>query len=376
MTRITCWKTLSETNRSPIFGFLVLPSSKLAILEPCSSLRARGHRLLSCLLFSGVALLCLQITSFLRLFVVKTDRVVWRIGETATSEQLGLSTVALAHSSPRQKDIMKLGKLSRDPFLMAQSTVRIAFVTGAARGIGEAIALRLADDGLDVAVNDIASKGEELAAVVKAIEAKGRRAIAVPGDVSSEEETIAMIDKVVKVLGGLDVMVANAGIFRIELSLLDTSVEEWETTMATNVRGTMLSFKHAARQMVKQGRGGRIIGACSYAGKKPMLSAASYNTSKFAVRGLTQSAAMEFAKYDITVNSYAPGAILTPMILSTDDAINGGPANTFLKYCGIPTDVPKADPPVVAGLVSYLVKPEAYFVTGQCININGGILFD
>ncbi|OBZ77884.1 Diacetyl reductase [(S)-acetoin forming] [Grifola frondosa] len=258
---------------------------------------------------------------------------------------------------------------------MAQSHVRIAFVTGAAQGIGEAIALRLADDGLDVAVNDIAPKGEKLAAVVKAIEAKGRRAIAVPGDVSSEKDTIAMIGKVVEVLGGLDVMVANAGILRIS-SLVDMSVEEWETIMAINVRGTMLSFKHAARQMIKQGRGGRIIGACSYAGKTPMLNAAAYTTSKFAIRGLTESAAMELAKSNITVNSYSPGAILTPMICSTDDAISGGPAATFLKSCGLPTDVPKADPTVIAGLVSYLVKPEAYFVTGQCININGGILFD
>ncbi|OBZ77885.1 Diacetyl reductase [(S)-acetoin forming] [Grifola frondosa] len=270
---------------------------------------------------------------------------------------------------------MKLGQLSGEPFLMAQSTVRIAFVTGAARGIGEAIALRLADDGLDVAVNDIASKDEELAAVVKAIEAKGRRAIAVPGDVSSEEEIIAMVDKVVEVLGGLDVMVANAGIFRM-FSLLDTSVEEWDTTMAINARGVMLSFKHAARQMIKQGRGGRIIGACSCAGKTAVINAAAYSASKFAVRGLTQSAALELAKYDITVNSYAPAAILTPMILRPEDTVNGGPGNTVLKDCGIPPNVAKAEPSVIAGLVSYLVKPEAYFVTGQCININGGVLFD
>ncbi|OBZ77780.1 Diacetyl reductase [(S)-acetoin forming] [Grifola frondosa] len=257
---------------------------------------------------------------------------------------------------------------------MAQSTIRIAFVTGAAQGIGEAIALRLADDGLDVAVNDIASKGRELAAVVNAIEAKGRRAIAVPGDVSSEEETIAMIDKVVEVLGGLDVMVANAGILRIS-SLLSTSVEDWETTMAINVRGVMLSFKHAARQMIKQGRGGRIIAACSAAGKRASPDVAAYSASKFAVRGLTQSAALELAKYDITVNSYAPGAIVTPMISRPDDAVNGGAGSTILKSFGLP-NVPTADPSVIAGLVSYLVKPEAYFVTGQCINIDGGGVFD
>ncbi|KAH9948007.1 hypothetical protein B0H21DRAFT_690827 [Amylocystis lapponica] len=238
------------------------------------------------------------------------------------------------------------------------SSVRVALVTGAAQGLGFDIALRLADDGLDVAVNDIASKSDALRDVVKEIRARGRRAVAVPADVSSEEEVKRMIATAVEELGGLDVvridaasidlhrslissvqMVANAGI-AYRKPLLETSVEEWDRTMAIDVRGVMLCYKYAAFQMIKQGRGGRIIGACSNAGKRGRINLAAYSAAKFAVRGLTQSASQELATHKITVNAYAPGFILTPL------------------------DDPEATPEVVASVVSYLAKLESYFVNG------------
>ncbi|KAI0929116.1 hypothetical protein AcV5_006468 [Taiwanofungus camphoratus] len=174
------------------------------------------------------------------------------------------------------------------------STTRVAIVTGAAQGLGSSIALRLADDGLDVAVNDIGSKTDQLQQIVTQIQAKGRRALAVPADVSRDADVQAMVAKVVEGLGGLDVMVANAGIVLFK-SILDTQLEEWDRMMLINVRGVMLCYKYAAVQMIKQGRGGRIIGASSVAGKTGVLNLSAYCASKFAVRGITQSAGKPLA---------------------------------------------------------------------------------
>ncbi|OSX63546.1 hypothetical protein POSPLADRAFT_1138933 [Postia placenta MAD-698-R-SB12] len=219
---------------------------------------------------------------------------------------------------------------------------RVAVVTGAAQGIGLNIALRLADDGLDVAVNDTASKSEQLEEVVSQIRAKGRRAIAVLADVTQETQVEDMVSQVVEQLGSLD-MVANAGVLVVQ-PIMEVSAADWDRVMAVNVRGTMLCYKYAAKQMVKQGRGGRIIG---WAG----ISA--YCASKFAIRGLTQSTADELAKHNITVNTYAPGIIKSSM-----------------------ADLPLADPEVVAAVVSFLIRPESYFITGQSISPNGGAVFD
>ncbi|PSR74402.1 hypothetical protein PHLCEN_2v9910 [Hermanssonia centrifuga] len=167
-------------------------------------------------------------------------------------------------------------------------SARIAFVTGGAQGIGEAIAIRLAEDGLDVAVLDIKGKEEQLQAVAKKVEQLGRRSCWVLGDVTVEQDVKNAVNHVVQILGGLDVMVANAGITLFK-PFLETSIEEWGKQLAVNATGTMLCFKIAAEQMIKQGRGGRIIGASSGAGKKGTFCMSAYSASKFAVRGLTQA---------------------------------------------------------------------------------------
>ncbi|KAF7369243.1 hypothetical protein MVEN_00252000 [Mycena venus] len=189
--------------------------------------------------------------------------------------------------------------------VMKQMSKGTAFVTGAARGIGKAIALRLAEDGFDVAVNDLPTSSDSLLEVVKEIKSKGRASSAHLADVSVEEDVKAMFADVVESHGGLDVMVSNAGIIRV-------SVEEWDRMMAVNCRGTFLCYKYAGMQMIEQGRGGRIIGAGSVAGKRvgsPFMSG--YAVTKFAIHGLTQAAAMEYGPHGITVNSY--GAIFLSM---------------------------------------------------------------
>ncbi|KAH9914832.1 short chain oxidoreductase [Fomitopsis serialis] len=272
---------------------------------------------------------------------------------------------------------------------------RIAIVTGAAQGIGEAVALRLAVDGLDVVVSDLPAKREQLASLVKRIETTGRRAMAVEADVSEEQDVIALIDKTAEAFGGLDVMVANAGICMFKPMFDSTpSVDDLNTILSINVRGVMLCYKHAAMQMVKQDRGGRIIGASSGAAKKAIPNMAAYSASKYAVRGLTQACAAEWRKHKITVNTYAPGSILTPMVLHPDDEKNGGPASTAKLATGLPLDTPDAEPVVIADFVSYLIRPESYHITGrttdsvydrcfaeqnssgQSVNIDGGLNYD
>ncbi|KAI0725498.1 NAD-P-binding protein [Fomitopsis betulina] len=258
---------------------------------------------------------------------------------------------------------------------------RTAIVTGAAQGIGEAIALRLAQDGLNVVVSDLPAKREQLDSLVKRIEETGQRAVAIGCNVTEEKEVVALIDKAVSTFGGLDVMIANAGVGMFK-PVFDTSVEDLNNVLAINVRGVMLCYKYAAIQMVKQGRGGRIIGASSGASKKAVANMSAYSASKFAVRGLTQACAAEWRHHNITVNTYAPGSILTPMgsyhllFLHPDDAKNGGPASTAKKIVGLPLDTPDAEPIVIADFVSYLIRPESYHITGQSVNIDGGLNYD
>ncbi|EEB94689.1 hypothetical protein MPER_06455, partial [Moniliophthora perniciosa FA553] len=200
------------------------------------------------------------------------------------------------------------------PSISPYAGTGVALVTGSAQGIGKAVALRLAKDGFDIALNDITSKHSQLQDVEREIEKDfGRKTLIVTADVSSDEEVKSMVDKVVEALGGLDVMVANAGVCPVA-SMLETSAETWERAFAINSRGTFFCYKYAAIQMIKQGRGGRIIGACSSAGKQGRLNSMAYSATKFAVRGMTQSAAWEVTKYGITVNAYAPGVIDTDMV--------------------------------------------------------------
>ncbi|CAF3137956.1 unnamed protein product [Rotaria sp. Silwood2] len=256
--------------------------------------------------------------------------------------------------------------------------IRTGLVTGAARGIGRAIALRLARDGLNVVVNDIQASSSDLQKVQQEIEQMGRKSIAITADVSQSKSVEKMMQESAQKLGSLDVVVANAGICYAK-SLLDTSVEDWDKNFAINMRGVFLCYKEAAKIMITQGRGGKIIGACSNAGYKshPMIS--HYSATKWGVRGLTQAAAMEWAPYNITVNAYCPGIIKTPLF----DRFN----EEFAEFQGkskehLMEDLIKAVPlgrvgypDDVANLVSFLASKNSDYITGQSILVNGGIHF-
>ncbi|KAJ7073969.1 hypothetical protein C8F01DRAFT_1010148 [Mycena amicta] len=253
---------------------------------------------------------------------------------------------------------------------------RVALVTGAAQGIGRAVALRLARDGLDVGVADLPSQMGALEELVKEIEAlgvaAGRKACAVAVDVTKEEEVSAMVEEVVEKLGRLDVMIANAGVGTSGyVKITDVDVSDWEKRWEVNIRGVVLSYKYAARQMIKQGEGGRIIGASSICGIRGYAGTGGYCVSKAAVRSLTQTAALELREHRITVNAYAPGVIDTGMIAFPGDAERG--AGFTLKHAfRIPQDFRTGKPEDVAAVVSFLASEDAHFVTGETVSVNDG----
>ncbi|KIK57651.1 hypothetical protein GYMLUDRAFT_45815 [Collybiopsis luxurians FD-317 M1] len=251
---------------------------------------------------------------------------------------------------------------------MAAKSLGVALVTGASQGIGRAIAQRLAKDGFRVALNDIPKKEQELKSVSSEIEQQtGSKPCIALADVSNESQVEQMVGEATKAFGGLDVMVANAGILHENTKIVDLSAETWEKVFAINARGVFFCYKHAARQMIAQGRGGRIIGAASIAGRRSGFEHGAYGASKFAVRGLTHTAAAELGPYGITVNAYAPGFIASPMTtgMTTSALANYG----FIT----PENFKFGEPKDVASLVSYLASKEAHYITGQTVSPNGGV---
>ncbi|KAL1664504.1 hypothetical protein GGF50DRAFT_54649 [Schizophyllum commune] len=253
------------------------------------------------------------------------------------------------------------------------TSARVALVTGAAQGIGKAIALRLNSDGFAIALSDLSVKREALEEVAKLINSGGGRAAVFTGDVSVEEDVKNMVDGAAEALSGFHVIVANAGI-SIPRSLLEETSEGFDLQMAVNARSVFLAFKHAARQILAQGhREGRLIAACSICGKHGYTNTAAYSASKFAIRGITQSAAHELGPHGITVNAYAPGGIDTEM---SERPCPSDPSPLFLLkrhlLARMANSVPvkrSGQPEDIANLVSYLASKEASYMTGQTASI-------
>ncbi len=255
---------------------------------------------------------------------------------------------------------------------------RVALVTGAARGIGRGIALRLARDGLDVAVNDVEANRGELEGVAGEIEKAGRRTAAVTADVSAPDEVESMVERVAGELGRLDVMVANAGIAQV-IPLLELTPEDFDKMMAVNLRGVFLCYQAAARQMIQQGGGGKIIGAASIAAHKGFAMLGHYSATKFGVRALTQAAAQEWAEHGITVNAYCPGIVGTAMWELIDEQLGGymglKKGEALEQYSQLIALGRVEEPEDVAAFVSYLASEDSDYMTGQSVMIDGGIIF-
>ena len=240
---------------------------------------------------------------------------------------------------------------------------KVALVTGASRGIGRAIAERLAKDGATVIVNYNGSR-DKAEAVVKEIEEAGGKAEAYQCSVADFAGVEEMMSYVIKTYGRIDILVNNAGITRDGL-LMKMSEEDFDAVIATNLKGTFNCMRHVARQMIKQ-RGGRIINMSSVSGVLGNAGQANYSASKAGVIGLTKSAARELASRGITVNAIAPGFINTEMTEVLSDKVKeGAVAQIPLGKFGETEDI--------ANAVAFLASEGARYITGQVLNVDGGM---
>lgn len=240
---------------------------------------------------------------------------------------------------------------------------KTALVTGASRGIGRAIAVCLAEAGVDVAVNYAGNK-QAAQETAEAVRATGRKAIMLQGDVGSAEQAESMVKQTIEQLGKLDILVNNAGITRDNL-LMRMKEEEFDQVINTNLKGVFNCMKAAARPMMKQ-RFGRIINISSVVGTVGNPGQVNYVAAKAGVIGMTKTAAKELASRGITVNCVAPGFIATEMTDQLSEDIRQQLlAQIPLARFGEPEDV--------ARIVRMLASDDASYMTGQTIHVDGGM---
>jgi 3-oxoacyl-[acyl-carrier protein] reductase len=243
---------------------------------------------------------------------------------------------------------------------MANLSGKSALVTGASRGIGAAIAKRLAADGANVAIT-YARGAAAAAAVVKAIESTGGKAIAIQADATDPKAVRAAVDQTVAAFGGLDILVNNAGT-AIPKPFEDTTLEEMDQLIGLNLRGVFIATQAALKHL---GEGGRIINIGSCVGERMMTPGlVAYSATKGAVKMFTQGLSREVGPRGITVNTVQPGPIDTDLNPAAGDWAEPQIANTALKRYGHVSEV--------AALVAFVAGPEAGYITGANLTVDGG----
>jgi NAD(P)-dependent dehydrogenase (short-subunit alcohol dehydrogenase family) len=267
---------------------------------------------------------------------------------------------------------------------------KVALVTGSGRrgGLGEAICRRLAQAGASVVVTDLGRPAGELAgdhigaidemeAVAAGLRAAGGEAMALPLDVRDEQQVEGALQEATARLGRLDILVNNAGIGFLISPVVNTEADRWRTVIDVNLTGAFLCTKHAARLMIHQGQGGRIVNIASQAAKSGHRHMAAYTASKHGMVGLTRSAAMELGPHGITVNAVCPNHVTTGLGAVQNEyfaALNGQTVDEYLaamreripmRRVGLPADT--------AGAVAFLCSDEAAYITGEAMNVSGGV---
>ncbi len=272
---------------------------------------------------------------------------------------------------------------------------RVAIVTGAARmrGIGRGIAVRLAQEGVDVVVNgsprppdafpeeERAAGWRGLASVVDEIEQLGRHALAVEGDVTRSEEAAGLTQAALSAFGRIDILVNNAGkSYSGDRALWEIDDEEWYQVVDVNLHGVYRCCRAVIPTLLEAKRGGRIVNISSTAGRMGMAYYGAYSATKFGVIGLTQQLAQELASHGVTVNCIAPGSVDTDMM---DDTFGRMARRMGLEFdqikAGVAHSTPlgrQGQPADIAAAVAFLCSDDASWITGQTLNVNGGMPMD
>ena len=262
---------------------------------------------------------------------------------------------------------------------MGRVTGRACIVTGAARGIGRAIGEALLDEGADVCFADIDGDGAAKAAEANRARLNGdaARVTSAAVDVTDRAQVRAMIEHTVETFGRLDVMFNNAGVNK-PMNFMDVTEANWNFIMGVNGLGCLIGMQEAARQMIAQGGGGKIINTASIASRQGFDNVAPYCASKFAVVSLTQSAARDLAKNDITVTGFAPGVVATEMWDQVDkDLLEIGaaerPGQAMEEFSSEILKGRVARPDDITGTTTFLASRDSDYMTGQIVMIDGGM---
>jgi len=241
---------------------------------------------------------------------------------------------------------------------------KTAIVTGSGRGLGKAIALKLAQMGANIVLNDIASS-DSIDETAEEFRAAGYNVIVTKGDVRNPDDVKEMVDKAVEAFGSIDILVNNAGITK-DKPLAMMSVEDWDDVLDINLKGAFICTKAVAKVMIKQ-KSGKIINIASVAGVMGNPGQANYSASKAGLIGLTKTTAKELASRNITCNAVAPGLIKSKMTDVLPEKVKESYLNSIpLKRFGTPEDV--------ANVVGFLASDDSNYVTGQVIHIDGGLV--
>jgi NAD(P)-dependent dehydrogenase (short-subunit alcohol dehydrogenase family) len=242
---------------------------------------------------------------------------------------------------------------------------KVAFVTGAANGIGRAAALAFAREGASVVVADVSEQGNQETA--RLVEQAGGRALAVRCDVSRAEDVKAALDRTIEVFGQLDYAFNNAGVEQPITAAADLTEEQWDRVVGIDLRGVFLCMRHQIPLLLKQG-GGAIVNTSSGAGIKGFAGQAAYCAAKFGVVGLTKAAALDYAKANIRINAVCPGIIDTPMM----DRFSGGTPAGRQRVIDQEPVGRMGRPEEIASAVMWLCSDDAAFTVGHALVVDGG----